>query len=84
MSQERGPLQFGDKVVAVEDIRMSDYPFCDVRAGTVGRVVSRYTPEKARSCWNVKIWFSGADYLVMLSYPTSKVVKMPENFLPVA
>jgi hypothetical protein len=83
MSQARKPLQYGDRVRATEDIRMDDYPFCDVRTGTVGQVVSRYTPEKARSCWNVKILFSGTDYLVMLSYPTTKVEKIEDIFLPV-
>lgn len=75
-------LQRGDRVRATCDIRLEDYPFCDIKAGDEGTVVAKDTPEKARSCWRVKILFDtafmpdGSRYLVMLAYPTDKVEKI--------
>ena len=71
----------GDRVRATQDIRMADYPFCDILAGDLGTVVTIETPEKLKSCWSVIILFdlairsNGEQYLVGLAYPTVKVKK---------
>lgn len=82
MSEEKAQrFRRGDRVRATEEIRMADYPFCDILAGDLGTVVAVETPEKLKSCWSVTILFdlairsNGEKYLVQLAYPTIKVKK---------